>query len=64
MANNKRFGLAPRAAALASCLAFASCAAQRTDGADAAAPRFRVDAVWPKPLPNNSILGQVRFVRD
>jgi hypothetical protein len=26
---------------------------------DAAAPRFQVDPFWPKPLPNNWLLGQV-----
>jgi len=40
----------------------ASCAAPNvTDGA-AAVPRFKVDAAWPLPLPNNWILGQVSGV--
>ena len=35
--------------------------AQRIEGATAASggPRYAVDATWPKPLPNNWILGQV-----
>ncbi|MGP8122040.1 MAG: hypothetical protein ACLP8B_16155, partial [Xanthobacteraceae bacterium] len=30
-----------------------------TSGAQAQSPVFRVDPYWPKPLPNNWILGQV-----
>ncbi len=36
----------------------AGCAGPSPAGTDAT-PRFRVDASWPKPLPNNWILGQV-----
>ena len=34
---------------------------QRVEGASVASggPRYAVDATWPKPLPNNWILGQV-----
>ena len=34
------------------------CAAPAQD-AKSAVPQFQVDALWPKPLPNNWILGQV-----
>ena len=34
-------------------------AAPRVEGALGAGPRYAVDAAWPKPLPNNWILGQV-----
>ena len=45
-------------AALAALLA--SCAAPSTGAGDSgAAPRYRVDASWPAPLPNGWILGQV-----
>ena len=33
--------------------------AQRVEGASGAGPRYMVDPFWPKPLPNNWILGQV-----
>ena len=33
-------------------------AGRRLDAATAAAPRFEVDPLWPKPLPNHWILGQ------
>src|SRR5258708_40274911 len=36
----------------------APCAATAQD-AKTAIPQFQVDALWPKPLPNNWILGQV-----
>ena len=34
-------------------------AAFRMEGASGAGPRYAVDASWPKPLPNNWLLGQV-----
>ena len=46
------------AAGLFACLALAlGCAAARAEG-----PTFKVDPFWPKPLPNNWILGQVASV--
>ena len=33
--------------------------AQRVEGASGTGPRYMVDPFWPKPLPNNWILGQV-----
>src|SRR5215467_2079383 len=36
----------------------APCTAPAQD-AETAVPQFQVDALWPKPLPNNWILGQV-----
>jgi hypothetical protein len=44
-------------AALASC----TTVKQRIEGASqgSGGPRYAVDATWPKPLPNNWILGQV-----
>ncbi len=33
--------------------------AMAQDAESAAIPQFQVDALWPKPLPNNWILGQV-----
>lgn len=55
------FGLAA-IVALSACTAVAPAAgAQRVEGAASASggPRYAVDASWPKPLPNNWILGQV-----
>lgn len=40
----------------------AGCAAPGSGGAAASAPSFRVDVFWPRPLPNNWILGQVSGV--
>ena len=58
-------GLIPLAAltTLSGCTGFAPGVqvAQRIEGASVASggPRYAVDATWPKPLPNNWILGQV-----
>ena len=58
----------PRLAALATLTALCACTAlapdvggQRVEGAPSGSggPRYAVDASWPKPLPNNWILGQV-----
>jgi len=38
------------------------CAQPKIDVSSETAPRFHVDAAWPKPLPNNWILGQVSGV--
>src|SRR5215468_6553856 len=57
-----RFAVALCAVVLAACVALVSCAARRAEGADGAAPQFRVDSAWPEPLPNNWILGQVSGV--
>ena len=43
---------------LALCLAQPA-SAQRVEGAPGTGPRYVVDPYWPKPLPNNWILGQV-----
>ena len=51
------FAAACASAALAALLA--ACATSSTGTADGAAPRYRVDAAWPAPLPNGWILGQV-----
>ena len=32
--------------------------AKRAEGASVMAPRFEVDPLWPKPLPNHWLLGQ------
>src|SRR5436190_21624459 len=32
--------------------------AKRAEGASVMAPRFEVDPMWPKPLPNHWVLGQ------
>jgi len=40
----------------------ASATAQDADGGAMLAPQFRVDAAWPKPLPNNWQMGQVAGV--
>ena len=40
----------------------AGCAAPGSNIADAGAPSFHVDVSWPRPLPNNWILGQVSGV--
>ena len=40
-------------------LAACAQAPQRIEGAAAPGPRYAVDPYWPKPLPNNWILGQV-----
>ena len=47
--------------ALGACSSVPQGAAQRVEGASSASggPRYAVDASWPKPLPNNWILGQV-----
>jgi DNA-binding beta-propeller fold protein YncE len=55
-------------AALAAILAAVPASAQTTIVDPAAAarlgvPQFQVDALWPKPLPNNWILGQVSGIR-
>ena len=51
-------------AALTMVSAFAHDGDQRVEGASVASggPRYAVDATWPKPLPNNWILGQVAGV--
>ncbi len=52
----------PRLACIAFVLAFAACTTTDSfDGPQSASspPTHRVDATWPKPLPNNWILGQV-----
>ncbi|HKX42621.1 MAG TPA: hypothetical protein VJO99_15805 [Burkholderiaceae bacterium] len=53
-------------AALTLCIALLAgltgCTTATTSGTGAAAPRFKVDPDWPRPLPNNWILGQVSGV--
>ena len=58
--NNKRTLAAMLVLAVAAVL-LAACAQapQRIEGAAAPGPRYAVDPYWPKPLPNNWILGQV-----
>lgn len=58
--NNTRRLVATPAFSLAAVL-LAACAPvpQRIEGAAAPGPRYAVDPYWPKPLPNNWILGQV-----
>lgn len=48
-------------AAFAAALALGSCAIA-TSTSESEPPRFKVDANWPQPLPNNWILGQVSGV--
>jgi len=62
MNTEQRFAAALCVSGLIACMALASCAAQGAASSDTAAPRFRVDPAWPKPLPNNWILGQVSGV--
>jgi len=58
--NNRRRLVATRSLVLAaSLLAACAQAPQRIEGAAAPGPRYAVDPYWPKPLPNNWILGQV-----
>ncbi len=40
-------------------VALAGAGAAPAQGGETAVPQFQVDALWPKPLPNNWILGQV-----
>jgi len=48
--------LATQLAFIATVVALCACA---STGGGVQPPTFRVDATWPKPLPNNAILGQV-----
>ncbi len=46
-------------AAIAAAVAVAAIAPAAADDAKPAIPQFQVDALWPKALPNNWIIGQV-----
>lgn len=46
----------------ASLLGLGGCASSGSGTTNAATPAFRVDTAWPRPLPNNWILGQVSGV--
>jgi DNA-binding beta-propeller fold protein YncE len=47
---------------MAALLALPSPAGAQTQSASAGAPTFQLDAQWPKPLPNNAVVGQVAGV--
>jgi len=57
-----RIAVAGTLAVLAGALGLAGCAGPKPDAVASGMPRFHVDAAWPKPLPNNWILGQVSGV--